>query len=210
VPVEQVRRRLRHEVILEAALGVFTRKGYQDTAVDDIADQSDTSKGGVYFHFPNKQAIFLALLDRMAAILRSRVESALAAESDPIRKLDAALQVILETFASHRTLSRLFLVEAVSAGREPNKRFVEIRASFAQLITEQLDEAVRQGSILPLDTIIAGRAWFGALNEVVVDWVLTESPGRLENAYPALRGLFLSSIGIGHTGAAALPDGQTE
>jgi len=196
MPVEQVRSQHRHERILEAAAHVFSCKGYHNTAVDDIAAESKTSKGGVYFHFPNKQTIFLALLDRMAALLRSRVETTVAAEPDPIRKADAALQIVLQTFASHRTLARLFLVDALGASREFNERMAAIRASFAELIQQQLDEAVHQGAIPPLDTTIAGRAWFGALSEVVTAWVLTEPPGRLEDTYPTLRTLFFRSIGI--------------
>src|SRR5215217_3262307 len=43
----QERKQERHERILHAALQVFSRKGYHDTAVDDIAVDSQTSKGGV-------------------------------------------------------------------------------------------------------------------------------------------------------------------
>jgi TetR/AcrR family fatty acid metabolism transcriptional regulator len=196
MPVEQVRSLARHERILEAALQVFSRKGYRDASVDDIAAESDTSKGGVYFHFPNKQAIFLALLDRMAALLRSRVEEAIAAERDPVRKADIALQVVLRTFGSHRTLARLFFVDALGAGREFNQRMAELRAEFAALIQRHLDEAIRQGAIPPVDTTVAARVWFGAINEVVTAWVLQEPPGRLEDAYPTLRTLLLRSIGI--------------
>ncbi|HET7035622.1 MAG TPA: helix-turn-helix domain-containing protein, partial [Thermomicrobiaceae bacterium] len=89
---------IRHERIIEAALDVFTRRGYRDAAMDEIAAEADTSKGGLYFHFPNKQALFLALLDRMAALLVGRVEEALAAEPDPLRRIDAALHVVLDTF----------------------------------------------------------------------------------------------------------------
>lgn len=196
MPVEQVRSLARHERILEAALQVFSRKGYRDASVDDIAVESETSKGGVYFHFPNKQAIFLALLERMAALLRSRVEEAIAAERDPVRKADIALQVVLHTFGSHRTLARLFFVDALGAGREFNQRMAALRSEFAALIQQHLDEAIRQGAIPPVDTAVAARVWFGAINEVVTAWVLQEPPGRLEEVYPTLRTLLLRSIGV--------------
>jgi TetR/AcrR family fatty acid metabolism transcriptional regulator len=196
MPIEQVRSQHRHERILQAALQVFSQKGYRDTAVDDIAAESQTSKGGVYFHFPNKQAIFLALLDRMAALLRARTEAAIAGQPDPIGKADAALRVAFQTFASHRTLTRLFLVEALGAGREFHERMAAIHGSFADLIQQHLDEGVRQGAIPPLDTAVASRVWFGAVNEVVTAWVMAEPPGRLEDAYPTLRGLLLRSIGV--------------
>jgi hypothetical protein len=72
---------------------------------------------------------------------------------------------------------------------------MEIHAKFAALIARHLDEAVRAGAIAALDTELAGTAWFGALNEVVVRWVLTARPARLEDAYPELRAFLLRSIG---------------
>jgi AcrR family transcriptional regulator len=196
VRVEQDRRQRRYEVILEAASRVFCEKGYRGTAVDDIAAQAQTSKGGIYFHFLNKQAIFAALLDRTTGLLRSRVEAAMATETDPIRQAEIALAVVLQTFASHRTLARLFLVEAPATGRELSQQLQEIRESFVELIQERLDVAVRQGVITPLDTATAARVWFGALNEVVTAWVLSEQSDALEKSYPTLRALLLRSVGI--------------
>jgi TetR/AcrR family transcriptional regulator, fatty acid metabolism regulator protein len=193
---EQRRGEERKERILEAALSVFSRRGYRDAAMDEIAGESETSKGGVYFHFPNKQTIFLALLDRMAKLLMQRAETAIEAEPDPIRRIDAALLVVLKTFGDHRSLARLFLVEALGAGREFNDKMLEMRRDFAGLITKHLDDAVAEGAIPPLDTHLAGLAWFGALNEVVTHWVLDENPEPLEQHYPALRDLLRRSIGV--------------
>jgi AcrR family transcriptional regulator len=199
VPVEQARSRRRREQILEAAQAVFSRKGYREAAVDDVAAEAETSKGGVYFHFPSKQAIFLALLDRTAALLRSRIEAAIAAEADPLARADLALGVVLETFGSHRTLARLFFVEALGAGREFHERMVEVRASFGALIARHLEEAVRLGRIPPLDAALAGQIWFGALNEVLTRWALAEAPEPLEAVFPTIRAMLLRSIGASDT-----------
>ena len=185
----------RIERILDAALQVFSDKGYKDAAVDDIAAVSDTSKGGVYFHFPNKKTIFLSLLDKMADLLYSRAEEAMAKEPDMRRKGDAALLVMLRTFAKHRAMSKLFLVEALGAGREFNDKMLDINFRFAGLITRHLNELVALGMIEPIDTEIAGVAWFGGVNEIVRRWVLTGKPEKLEDAYPALRDLLRRSIG---------------
>ena len=48
--------------ILSAALEVFAGKGYHRAIVDDIVRASGTSKGAVYHHFPNKEAVFIALV----------------------------------------------------------------------------------------------------------------------------------------------------
>ncbi|MBV9133434.1 MAG: TetR/AcrR family transcriptional regulator [Chloroflexi bacterium] len=197
MPIEQARSQQRHQRILDAAVAVFSTKGYHGTLVDEIAAEAETSKGGVYFHFPNKQAIFLALLDRLANILRERVEAAVATRQDPIERAEAALHVVLETFGSHRRLARLFLVEALGAGPEFNARMIQLRADFADLIRVHLDDAVAQGAIPPLDTSVAATAWFGAVNEVVTHWALSERPGRLEDAYPTVQRLLLRGIQAG-------------
>lgn len=193
---EQRRSEARRERILEAALDVFTRRGYREAAMDDIAVASETSKGGLYFHFPNKQTIFIALVDRMAALLLTRAESAIAAEPDVVRRIDVALEVVLDTFGSHRRLARLFLVDALGAGREFNEKMVEIHRTFADLIARHLEEAVQQGAIPPLDTQLAGRVWFGALNEVVIHWALDDAAPPLATHYPALRVMLRRSLGV--------------
>ncbi len=193
--LQQSRARARQQRILDAALRVFSRRGYRDASVEEIADKSNTSKGGVYFHFPGKEAIFLHLLDRTVARLRAKIDVALAGHDDPIAKADAALLAVLHTFAKHRALARLFMVETMGAGHVFQRRMAEVHAEFATIIQRQLDEAVEQGVIEPLDTEIAGRAWFGALNELITDWVLLERPDRLEDTYAALRPLLMRSVG---------------
>src|SRR5688572_33285611 len=94
----QTRARVRQGRILDAALAVFSRRGYREASVDEIAEEAQTSKGGVYFHFPAKQVIFRALLDLSAKRLLDRVETAIAKEQEPVAKADAALLTVLREF----------------------------------------------------------------------------------------------------------------
>ena len=50
--------------ILEAALKLFSHRGYGATSVRDIAESAGVSKGNVYHHFSDKETIFRALLDQ--------------------------------------------------------------------------------------------------------------------------------------------------
>jgi AcrR family transcriptional regulator len=197
----QERSRTRRKRVLDAALEIFSSQGYSDTAIDEIAYASGTSKGGLYFHFPSKHALFLALLDEASTALLQHVEAAMAAESDPLARGEAALREVLHVFAGHRLLARLLLVEALGAGKEFTIKLNDLHAAFAALIAECLDEAVARGQIPPCDTNIAANAWYGAVNQVVLRWLLTGEPQRLEETYPALRSLLL----FGVTGAAAEP-----
>src|SRR5262245_20741876 len=159
------------ERILDAALEVCARKGYHGAIVDDIVRASRTSKGAVYHHFPNKEAIVLALVDDFAARLAGSVGAAIAEQRGALAKVERALSAALSTFAADERLARLILLEPVSLGPAYQAKRAEVADRFAALIQSHLDEAVADGSIAPLDTRVATLAWLGAVNEIVVQWL---------------------------------------
>jgi len=189
--------------LLDAAEHVFAEKGYHGTVVDDIIRASESSKGGFYFHFPNKQAIFLALLDALVPKLAAAVDRAIAAEADPVAQLDAALTTVLDLFSRHRRLSKILLVEAVGLGHGFDERLMRTRGQFARMIQVHLDRVVAAGALAPFDTETVSWAWFGAINELVVRWLVIGRPERLGDVLPTLRLVLLRSIG-------AIPPGETE
>jgi len=193
-PAEQSRSR--RERILDAAFTAFATRGYRDTAVDDIAGAAETSKGGIYFHFPTKDAIFRELMQTTADKLVGRVERAVALETEPVARAEAAIRTVLSTFAGHRTMARLLFLDTVGAGRVFQAETNALHARFAVLIQGYLDDAVAAGAIPPLDTRITSIAWFGAINEVVGRWLLADQAAQLEDAYPALRAALLRSAGV--------------
>ena len=182
------------ERILDGALDVFARKGYHRAIVDDIVRASGTSKGAVYHHFPNKEAVFLALVDDFSARLAAAVAGAVGARHGALDKVDGALTAALSTFADNERLARLILLEAVSLGPTYQAKRAEVADRFAALIQGYLDEAVADGSLAPLDTRVATLAWLGAVNEIVVQW-LHGGVRDLRGTIPALTRLLLRSIG---------------
>jgi TetR/AcrR family transcriptional regulator, fatty acid metabolism regulator protein len=183
------------ERLLEAAEHVFAEKGYHGAVVDDIIHESDTSKGGFYFHFPNKQAIFLALIDALVPKLAAAIERAIAAEQDPLLQLEAALRTVLDLFARHRRLSKILLVEAVGLGHGFDAKLMTTRARFATMIQGYLDRAMAAGAIPAQDTVTASWVWFGAINELVVRWLVSGEPADLVSVEPALRRMLILSVG---------------
>ena len=193
-PAEQSRSR--RERILDAAFSAFAARGYRETAVDDIAGAAETSKGGIYFHFPSKEAIFRELMQTTADKLVARVERAVAEETEPVARAEAALKTVLSTFSGHRTMARLLFLDLAGAGRPFQAETNNLHDRFARLIAGYLDDAVTAGAIPPLDTQVTSVVWFGALNEMVARWLLAEHPAPLEDAYPAIRVVLLRSAGV--------------
>jgi TetR/AcrR family fatty acid metabolism transcriptional regulator len=181
--------------ILDAALAIFAQKGYHDSSVDEIVEASQTSKGSVYFHFPNKQSLFLALVDKFADLLERRITEAIRDEAEGMARVSAALQACLETFGRYRPLAKIMLVQAVGLGSVFEEKRWQVHRRFVDLIRHYLDEAVAVGDIDPIDTEVVATAWMGAINEVVINWVYTGKP-EPERIMHTLRPLLLRSVGF--------------
>lgn len=162
--------------ILDAALDVFSTKGYHDATVDEIVEVSSTSKGSVYFHFPNKQRLFIALVDRFADLLERRVVESISKHDAGIDRVRAALESCLDTFGRYRRLAKILLVQAAGLGVVFEEKRQEVLERFAGLVQIYLAEAVEIGDLPPLDTEVVSHAWIGAINAVVIRWVYTGSP----------------------------------
>ena len=181
--------------ILEAAVKVFATKGYHDAKVDDIVSEAQTSKGAFYFYFPSKQDIFIALSDTFADLLESKVSEAMQSESHGLQQMDAALRVSLGLFNQYRGLAKIALVQAVGLGAVFEERRRAINDRLTRLVQTRLEAAVAEGSIAPLKTDLAARAWVGVLNEIVIHWIYTGTPA-LEESLPEMRKFLARSIGV--------------
>ncbi len=182
------------ERILDAALNIFSNKGYHDTKLDEIAEESQTSKGGIYFHFPNKERLFLALVDQFADLLERRITDAIAHENEGIQRVRAALEACLHTFGKYRLPAKILLVQAVGLGATFENKRMEINDRFARLIKTYLDEAIAVGDLAAVDTEVVSYAWMGAIYGVVIRWVYTGEPTP-DRILSALLPVLLKSVG---------------
>ena len=180
--------------ILDAALNIFSHKGYHDTRLDEIVEESHTSKGAIYFHFPNKERLFLALVDQFADLLERRVVEAIQQEEKGIARVRVALATSLETFGRYRRPAKILLVQAVGLGTTFENKRNEINERFAQLIETYLIESIETGDIAPVDTEVVAHAWMGAMYNVIIRWVNTGEPDS-ERIMTTLLPILLKSVG---------------
>jgi len=180
--------------ILDAALDLFSREGYHSSRMDDIVSEAKVSKGSIYFHFPNKEQLFLALVDQFADLIERNVNEAIEQEAEGIDRVRAAISSVLTTFAKYRRPAKLLLVQAVGLGTIFEQKRQAIHERFARIIQTFLNEAVAQGDIEPVNTHVAAHAWMGAIYTLVIQWVMTAEPSK-EEILEHLLPLLLRSVG---------------
>ncbi|MDN3351818.1 ScbR family autoregulator-binding transcription factor [Actinomadura sp. DC4] len=138
--------RTRH-VILKAAAETFEARGYLGTSLQNIVTGRHVSKGALYFHFPSKEDLALAILADQHELWPALI-------SELRRRQQSAIRILLELFcqatailrddalarASTRLACELDLIDS-SAPR--------LFAGWADVVEELLHEAREQGDLLP-------------------------------------------------------------
>ena len=180
--------------ILDAAANVLARRGYHDTNVEEIVTRSGTSKGSVYFHFPSKENLFLAVMDQMSKRLHSRVRREVEQLTDPVQRLETALETTLRTLCKHKTLARLLLIKGPSIGPSFARKRQESLTGLADMTAQLIREtSPRDPSV---DAEVAAHAWLGAVSEIVVRWLQTGKPDPINTALPTLKVMLRRGLGL--------------
>lgn len=179
--------------ILDAAEDVFAQKGYHDAPVEEIGRVTSLSKGGIYFHFPSKEDLFFAVLDRLAGRLESRINRAVATTPTHLAGAEAAIEAVVNALAGKRKLARLLLLQGYSMGNSFQETRARIFNRFAGMIERQLNLAVENGELPPVDSKVAARIWLGAISEILIHWLYSEGPSP-EDTLPTLLKMFVNSL----------------
>ena len=137
------------ERILESALTLMVTRGFNATTVDDIAKSAGITKGAIYFHFENKTAVMLALLDVIERlVIGGLMDRVLQAGNSSRDKLVAALHsqgMLAETKAKYLLLFTLTLAEFNGTGSTIETRVKSIYDAFVQAIERIIRAGMASG-----------------------------------------------------------------
>ncbi len=86
----------RKDQILDAATNVFSRRGFHDARVDDIAEEAGLSKGTLYWYFKSKDDIIIGLLDRLFEFGASGVRELQSKEMPATEMLRQAIDLLIK------------------------------------------------------------------------------------------------------------------
>lgn len=93
--------------ILDTAEKVFEKKGVSKTTLEDIASAAGVTRGAIYGHFRNKDALFIAMFERVHLPMDSRYALGADDHTDPLGRLRALLADMLKAVSSNRRDQRV-------------------------------------------------------------------------------------------------------
>src|SRR5581483_9417682 len=133
----------RRAQIIDCAIDTIAQLGFARSSVDQIARRAGVSKGVITYHFPSKEEIVDAVVEKVVAAGRSHMEPRIMAETSAEGRLRAYIESGLEFIDAHRK-PLIALVEIAMSARRPDGSPVIGPESLAQRAAS-LEELLRAG-----------------------------------------------------------------
>jgi AcrR family transcriptional regulator len=125
--------------ILDAAMRVFSERGYAKANIRMIAKAADISTGGLYLYFKNKEDLYLTLMKRNLDGFAGRTMDSVKDIADPAKAINAFMAVTLNYAKKHKELILL-------QGRELGFTFgIEMKREFFKKQRSLIEGIIRRG-----------------------------------------------------------------
>ncbi len=141
--------------ILTAARDVFVARGYADARVEDVAKKAGLSKGAVYFYFPSKRDLFMALVLAEHEATYRFLEEAEQLDLPAVAKLLQVGRSYLSWHAGLNQPPRFFLMMTELALRDDEIRSEcqALHQRFVDAVARVLAQGVAEGTFRNIDPV---------------------------------------------------------
>lgn len=142
--------------ILDEATRLFVTHGYHGISMREIAARVGVSKAGLYYHFRDKEDLFLAILTAHLESIEHLIQEARQRERTTRGRVTRVLRGIFEQAPERRAIIRLASQEMAHLSRTARAEFSRLyREKFIAQMEAILREGVARGEIRPLDVHLA-------------------------------------------------------
>lgn len=170
----------KREAILRAAIKVFAAKGYFNSKVADIAGAAGIADGTVYLYFKSKEEILHSVFDRAMEEFIAEGKREIAEIESAENRLRKIAELHLERLGADRDLAVVFQVELRGSTKFMEEFSGGGFADYLEIIRQTIEDGQKSGAFRKdLKAITAAKIFYGALDEMVTNWILSKREYRL-------------------------------
>ena len=144
------------ERILDQATVLFVSRGYHGISMREIAEAAGVSKAGLYYHFRDKEALFLAILTANLERIESVIHRARSAGDTTCDQIATMVRAIFEQAPDQRAIIRLASQEMAHLSQEAQTEFGHLyRDKFIGQVEDILRTGIARGNLQAMDPGVA-------------------------------------------------------
>ncbi len=170
------------DTIIAVAIDLFFKKGYFATSISEIARGCGIQKASIYYHFPCKEDLLLAIMEATMADLTAGLEAGLAAAGDIEAKMRAAVRNHIRFHLERQ--KETFIASCELRGLSPDnfEAVVTRRDAYEHTFQGLICTGINKGVFAPNDVKVlsyailtlctAGASWYRPEGRLAVDEIV--------------------------------------
>jgi TetR/AcrR family fatty acid metabolism transcriptional regulator len=185
----------KYDTILKASIKVFARRGFFNSTVADVARQAGVADGTVYLYFKNKDDILVSIFNHVMDEVMDCINRELSQLKDPVARLRKIIKMHLELMENDADLAVVFQVELRHSIKFMEQFSATRVAEYLRVIRSVIEAGQKNGTIRrDVDSSIASKVLFGALDEMTTNWMLSKKKYPLASTADAIFQTFFRGI----------------
>jgi AcrR family transcriptional regulator len=175
---EQAKRR--HE-IFHQVVGIFLKKGFQETSMREIAEAAGLGKSTLYDYFKTKDDILLYFFEDQINDLTEAAKKIALQNIPADQRLRQVMTVHLEFLQANKNMLMKLSMEVQRLGLDSQKQIQMNRHEYQDLLRGLIEEGIREGVFRKVDSLLAARMLINTMAPVVFTSRPTGSPQEMLN-----------------------------
>ena len=182
----------KREAILRAATDVFADRGFFNAQVADVARAAGVAAGTVYLYFRGKDDLLVSIFERTMREAIADGRACIAPLEDPIAQLRAIAHVHLDRMGRDRSLAVVFQVELRQSTKFMERFSATLLRDYLGIIRGIIVAGQTAGVFRPdVNATLAAKLFFGGLDEMATNWILSSRKYSLVSQADAIVDLFV-------------------
>jgi len=199
----------KHDRILDAAIDVFAEKGFHHARISDIAAKAEVADGTIYLYFRNKDDVLITIFEEKMGVLIDGLKLALEGVDDPLERIRTFARYHFKQVQDHESLAEVLQIEL----RLSNKFLKEYRPTqlwaYLNVFAGIVRDGQERGVIRQVDLFASMWAFFGALDEIAMQWVLANKERKqrfsLDASAEAVADIFVRGMAVDPSAIPPVP-----
>src|SRR6187431_1809162 len=183
------------DAILRAAIDVFAERGFFNAQVADVARVAGVAAGTVYLYFKSKDDLLVSIFERSMNEVLADGKAAVAGIDDPAERLSKLAHLHLERLGRDKDLAVVFQVELRQSVKFMERFSETFLQDYFKLIRQAIADGQQSGAFRKdISATTATKIFFGALDEMATNWVLSRRKYDLNAEADAVVNLFIHGV----------------
>ena len=186
----------KRDALLRAAIDTFAARGFFNAQVADVARAAGVAAGTVYLYFRGKDDLLISIFERTMKEAIADGRQSLAALDDPIERLREIARLHLGRLGRDKALAVVFQVELRQSTKFMERFSATQLREYLGVIRTVIADGQARGVFQPaISPTLAAKLFFGALDEMATNWILSRRKYSLAAEADAIVDLFVGGLG---------------